>query len=335
MKILHIANFSWFNNASVYYAIDRKISNGLIRNGHFVYDFSYRDISRYSSWFKRKKLGVKAMNDSLLKTVNQLKPDIILFGHSELITIETIQKIKIDYPQIKIGLWWVDWLQNVQTIIERLPYLDTVFTTTGIAESKAVLSTNNTILAYIPNMCDSSIDTYKAFETKSNYDIFYAGRYDNERKEMADRLQLLSKKYKIGLFGLNKKSILLGSKFIETIGKSKMAINFSRNNKLSLYSSDRIIQLAANGTLVFTPKIPGFEKIFTAEEVVYFDSLDDLENKIDYYLSNDNARIAITKSGYDRAHNSYDSKIVTKFMIETIVGLDYSQKYGWEDEVIK
>jgi glycosyltransferase involved in cell wall biosynthesis len=332
MKILHVANFSWFNNASVYYAIDRKISNGLIRNGHFVYDFSYRDIARHLSWLKRKKLGKKAMNEALLKTIQMLEPELILFGHSELVSVKTIQQIKRDYPHIKMGLWWVDWLENVKTIIGRLPYLDVVFTTTGVSESNKVLLSNKTIIAYIPNMCDRSIDSYTAFKAKTVYDIFYAGRFDIERQDIVNNFEKLSKKYNIGLFGLHQDSILLGSKFIETIGKSKCAINYSRNNAIPLYSSDRIIQLVANGSLVFTPKIPQFEKIFTENEVVYFDNIEDLNSKIDMYLSNEEMRVKIAEAGYKRAHDVYNSTVVTKFMLEVIFDLPYSQEYGWEDE---
>ncbi|MDV7160490.1 hypothetical protein R3X52_17110, partial [Acinetobacter baumannii] len=40
MKILHIANFGFNKQGAHFYCTDRKISAGLIENGHFVYDFS-------------------------------------------------------------------------------------------------------------------------------------------------------------------------------------------------------------------------------------------------------------------------------------------------------
>ena len=52
MRILHIANFSLFKNEAVFYSIDRKISIGLIRNGHFVADFSYRDLSKHNAFIQ-------------------------------------------------------------------------------------------------------------------------------------------------------------------------------------------------------------------------------------------------------------------------------------------
>ena len=46
MKILHISNFGDKHNGRLYWNQCYKISNGLIRNGHNVYNFSERDRSR-------------------------------------------------------------------------------------------------------------------------------------------------------------------------------------------------------------------------------------------------------------------------------------------------
>ena len=67
MRILHVANFSTHKYGADLYAIDRKISAGLIRNGHYVYDFSYRDVCRNESLFRTTKLGTAKVNNKLLK----------------------------------------------------------------------------------------------------------------------------------------------------------------------------------------------------------------------------------------------------------------------------
>ncbi len=59
-----------------------------------------------------------------------------------------------------------------------------------------------------------------------------------------------------------------------------MGLNYSRRNDVTLYSSDRIVQLTGNGLLTFSPRIPGFEKLYTEQEVVYFDDQFDLAKKI-------------------------------------------------------
>ena len=54
------------DNGNFFYGLERKISHGLIQNGHFVYDFSYRDIERYSRFLGIKNTGLKKMNQRLI-----------------------------------------------------------------------------------------------------------------------------------------------------------------------------------------------------------------------------------------------------------------------------
>ncbi|WP_024954289.1 hypothetical protein [Sulfurospirillum arcachonense] len=137
IKIVHCANFSESKNGSVYYSIDRKMSNGLIRNGHFVYDFSYREIAKNSTFCKNKKFGTKHVNSKLIETIKNIEPDLLLLGHSEL------KKMNIE-----------------ESIIKKCDYL--------------------------PNFCDESIDTFKAYEQKNHkYDLLLIGRYDKEKETIA------------------------------------------------------------------------------------------------------------------------------------------------------
>lgn len=333
IKVLHCANFSESKFAQVFYSIDRKISNGLIRNGHFVYDFSYREVAKNLTFLKRKKIGAKKMNNKLLETIKNLEPDLLLLGHTELVNIRTLTSIKELYPNIKIAMWWVDPFDNSSHINERLPFLDCFFATTSpFYFSK--LFTNKTKFLYLPNVCDLSIENLKCYENK-NYlnELIFIGRKVESRKNLLEEIEILDNcDFKI--FGNDKNSLILGNEFYKTISESKMALNLSRYNDISLYSSDRIIQLLACGILVFSPNIPDMKKLFTDKEVVYFDDLEDLKEKIYYFNINDEQRITISKNGREKAHKSYNSTRVTKFMIEEIFNENYSEEYEWKNERI-
>ena len=67
LKIVHCANFSYFKNGEVFYATDRKVTHGLMSQGHFVYDFSYRDQAK-----AQRFLGFKKKNKSHFKNINLL-----------------------------------------------------------------------------------------------------------------------------------------------------------------------------------------------------------------------------------------------------------------------
>ena len=92
MKILHISNFGDKHNGRLYWNQCFKISNGFIRNGHNVYNFSERDKSR-SHWLN-KLSNNKNLQKSVLQTVRNYNPDIVLLGHADRVHLETIEEIK-------------------------------------------------------------------------------------------------------------------------------------------------------------------------------------------------------------------------------------------------
>jgi len=333
LKILHCANFSESKYGQVYYSIDRKITNGLIRNGHFVYDFSYREVAKNLTFLKRKKIGAKKMNNKLLETIKNLQPNLLLLGHTELVELSTLKSIKELYPNIKIAMWWVDPFDNSSHINKRLPFLDCFFATTSPSYFSK-LFTNKTKFLYLPNVCDLSIENLKCYENKSfSNELIFIGRKVESRKNLLEEIEILDNcDFKI--YGNDKNSLILGNEFYKTISESKMALNLSRYNDISLYSSDRIIQLLACGILVFSPNIPDMKKLFIDKEVVYFDDLEDLKEKIYYFNINDEQRITISKNGREKAHKSYNSTRVTKFMIEEIFNENYSEEYEWKNEKI-
>lgn len=329
-RIVHCANFSESKNGAVYYAIDRKLSNGFIRNGHFVYDFSYREIARCSNMFKSKKFGIKEVNKSLLETVKNIEPHLLLLGHSELITNDTLFLIREKFPNIKIAMWWVDPFDKIAHIQDRIDLLDTFFATTGSNHLKKIFPKTDTKLLFFPNICDDSIENIKSYEKKNfKYDLIYIGRQDNNRKNFIDKINSI-KNIKVGIFGNSKENLILGKKYFDIITNSKIALNYSRYNDIELYSSDRIVQLTANGILTMSPKIPKYDKLFNDNEVVYFADFNDFQEKLEYYLQNQEERIKIAKNGFLKAHKSFNNIKISQYFIEKIFDIVSDNIYEWE-----
>lgn len=329
LKIVHCANFSESKYGAVYYAIDRKLSNGLIRNGHFVYDFSYREVAKNSTFFKSKKFGIKNTNNALLETIKNIEPDLLFLGHSELITKETLIEAKRLFPKMKIAMWWVDPFEKISHIPQRLDVIDAFFATTGISRLNALFGNTHAKLQFFPNVCDSSIEKQNLdSKNEFDYDIIYVGRTDENRKEFIDHLQALSA-VKLGIFGNAKENLLLGSSYYKTIKKAKIGLNYSRFNDIDMYSSDRIIQLSASGIMVMSPMIPNFKRLFDENEIIYFSDNQDFKEKLTYYLENENERKTIAYNGFQKAHKAFNSTIVSQFMLETIFEEPFSKDYEW------
>lgn len=171
-------------------------------------------------------------------------------------------------------------------------------------------------------MCDDSIETLKAFENqKYDYDLIFIGRRDDNRKDFIDKLSNIGE-IDFKIFGDNKNSLIFGQDFLNTLTKSKMAVNYSRYNDIPLYSSDRIIQLLAQGCLVFSPKVPELDTLFSEDEIIYFDDFNDLKEKLIYYKTNEEERLKISKKGWQKAHTLFNSTTVTEKMIENIFNIN-------------
>jgi hypothetical protein len=72
----------------------------------------------------------------LLNLIPNFKPDLIVFGHADSITNETIKKIKLFYPSIKFCQWFLDkmdddeWYKNKKRFLNKIDLLDASFCTT-------------------------------------------------------------------------------------------------------------------------------------------------------------------------------------------------------------
>ena len=339
MKILHIANFGFNKQGAHFYCTDRKISAGLIENGHFVYDFSFRDMARMGTIFKTKKLGAGWANKEILKIIENLEPDLVLIGHSDLMSPLVLKEIKQRYPQTKIAFWYVDWLcdkKKSQFIFNFSPYVDALFCTTG-GELLQQFKTITNKVAYIPNMVNRTIESLKQFNcTDFKNDFVFFGTFDKGSLREKFILSLIdSMRNHISCYGIHNNLAVYGSQYLQVLAQSRMGLNFSRRNDITLYSSDRIAQLTGNGLLTFSPKIPDFELLYNEEEIVYFNDFNDLVEKIYFYLENEQAAFDIAKRGWEKSHRSFNSKRITQFMLEVTFDLPLSEDYEWATEVYR
>lgn len=339
MRILHVANFNLYKYGADLYATDRKISAGLIRNGHFVYDFSYRDVCRNESFFNTTRFGNKKVNRRLSDAVRRIRPEILLLGHSELIEAETLAGIRDDFPDLKVGLWYVDALfhhEKMAHVFARQPYIDVIFATTG-GELLQKMASGSTRAAFIPNMIDSGVESVKSFANKTpDHDFVFCGRDsgDQERRQfMTTLVQQSSAHMRVAFRGCMGEPPVTGSDYLEFLSRSRMGLNMSRRNDVYMYSSDRIAQLTGCGLLTLCPRVPGMDTLFSNEELVYFDTIDELLEKIRYYHENDGEAVEIALKGWERAHTSYNCERVTRFMIECLTSTPFSSAYEWQDEI--
>ena len=339
-RIFHLAGFDLTSYTLSFYSCDRKISDGLIRNNNIVKEFSYNDMIRMNSLVKSRNYFKKKGHEILYDSIKKFDPHIIFLGHVNL-TKEVIKNIKSISPRAKILAWYVDppEIHRMKRYKILEPYIDVLFLTSGGQTLKNLRNEFQNVpkLAFFPNPTDEAVDNYHAYKNqKFDYDVMYCGsdsRY-KDRRSFLEEVIRLTPDLNWFIAGSLGKPKVFGSKYYRILKSTKFGINISKftPNNFDLYSSDRISQLTGNGLLTFNQSFPNISKLFTKDEIVVFNNANDLAELLNYYHFNQEEAFNIAKRGRARAHLSYSSTRIAKYMLETIYD-NYSETYEWQDDV--
>ena len=333
-----------------YYDYAHKLSNGFIRNNNTVLRFLDRDVSRLSNIFRSRKMGVGSANKKFLRQIAEFQPELVVFHHSDVISPETLCRIKESHPDIKLAQVGVDPLfmpGNVQRLNTKSPHVDATFMTTA-GESLKKISGGRPAY-YIPNIVDSGMETGRAFDADCDIDlIFVCGSFDREggdpRKATLDVIRERLPDIRFPYHVDYETDGLWGADYMRTLGRSKCGLNLSRQREgpfnlakpedLYIYSSDRVSQLTGNGVLTFTHEQNHFDQLFTEDEMVFFKSNEDLVEKIAHYLENDDGRRRIAKNGWKKAHRELNERLAAQYIVDVLFREELSHPYIWPTEMV-
>ncbi len=343
-KIVHCGIFNEKDNGNFFYGLERKISHGLIQNGHFVYDFSYRDVERNSRFLGIKDSGLKKMNQKLINICKNIDADILFLAKAEKIDKETLIKIREILPNIKIVQWYVDHLLEKDDFFDKLDCMDVFYYANAKELQNLSKKYQNTVFSFFPNISDPAFD--KRLESEKTDDVIYIARDYNEdvRTKFAVLLKDFcdKKNIKLKVYASLGNPAIFGNDFHKAISQTKIAINFNRDDNLNkvnqekiLGASDRMAQFLGSGICTFSPRIKGFEKLYKdKEEIVYFDTPSDCFEKLEFYLKDRNYE-SIAKKGQEKTYEIANAKRVTQFMLELLFKDDKSNNYEWSEYKFK
>ncbi len=318
----------------------RKLNCGAVRNGWRICEFSDRDMARLLAPLGIRSWGGRIANRKLLLTAKNFRPDIMLLGHCDYVSNDTLCAIRSALPGIRIAHFNVDPLWQERTraqMAERMESCDALFATTA-GEVLRTWTTGRNVVAYMPNPSDPSMENQdNGSKTSFDRDLFFAGnpRDGDPRWDLLrDLLPRLKGKLRVDVFGADRPSIW-GAEYEEVLATSKMSLNLNRREGDKWYSSDRIAHLMGYGILTFQSAKNCMQRFFSDSETVWFDGADDLAEKILRYHGDDAARAAVASAGRARYHALFGGARVLKFMVETMLGEDYSEPYEWAEEVYR
>ena len=348
-KILHISNFgSRLSNRLYFISIAKKLSNGFIRGDHDVVNLSDRDIIRFNRYVSGRS-GVNHLNHLFFESVQNYNPDLILFGHSDNIYLETLEKIKYLNKNIKIAQWFEDNLaqsgpdpaSNQRRLLKYEPFIDVNFITTHPSALNFLNDKKNYF--YLPIPADKNIERLNIYDNKECiYDLFFTMSHGvnrgilkenkkDERDPFIEKLVDKNPNIVFDIYGYKNRQPIWSEDFYQTISQAKMGLNLSRTNSVKYYTSNRISSLIGNGLMTFVDKNTQLNDFFTDDEVVFYQNINDLSNQLNYFKNNDVLRKKIAKKGQIKYFNYFDSKIVSGYIIDKVFDNKIKKKLKWMD----
>jgi hypothetical protein len=343
LTIVHVSGFPFGLRRAPHHSVELKLSNGLIRLGHLVLNFSDKDVARAKSLFGSRKYGVKPANRALLEFCRFHRPDVLLCGHADVILPETLAAIREAVPGVKIGQWNVDPLfepDNIARFQTKLPVVDASFVTTAGAPLQ-VLRDGRWPISFMPNPTDQSIERGRCdLNPNLPFDLFYnVGNPVRPKRhicgqdyDMNDFMsELLARLPHIRplLAGALGTPLVFGAAYQSALESAAIGLNFSRRPDHYLYSSDRIAQFAGNGMVVCIERATGYGDLFGEDEMVFFSSIDELVEKIARLSADITARMRLAEAGRAKYVAKFNERAVAGHLLAVLLGEAAPEEMNW------
>lgn len=339
MKVIVVANFRERDNGLMFYDTARKLTNGLIRAGCNVYAFSDREMARNDARFGLRKLGVASVNRRLLATVENFEPDLILLCHADTIYRETLETIRRRPNRPRIAMRNVDPLfipKNIDNIAEYADLVDAIFVTTAGDPLQQFARPGNAV-SFMPNPVDPSIESSKTYENLDpDFDLFFATRYTrfSNRIDFCEELRQRLPQVRFDFRGFDGKPPIFGSEYGHALAKCRMGLNLDKATGWFLYSSARMAQYMGNGLLTFIERSSNFDRFFSDEEAVFYETLDDLTTQIARFKADDAMAREVAAKGRAKYHELFDCSRIARYIIEVTMGRPLSA-YPWPTDLYR
>ncbi len=343
LKIMHITNLNNRFDGRLHYNTGRRLNNGFIRNGHNVLTLSDRDIIHNNKGFKDIS-GIKSLQTKIIDTFNNFKPDLLVLGHADKVSTNTLAKLKEIDKNLRISQWFLDPLSkhgpdhenNSRRILDKMDYMDGTFLTTDPNSLDIELKNSY----FMPNPADKSFEILNNYKKDCPFDVFFAMSHgvhrgklksgkDDNREIFINRLIKKNKNIIFDVFGMNNVQPIWADQFLQKISNSYMGLNLSRGKPIKYYSSDRIAQLVGNGLLTFIDEKTFLSDFFSDNEMIFYKDIDDLSYKLNKYKKDKKVGKKIASQGRKKYLRSFNSEIVSDFIITKTFGFKNKNKYIW------
>jgi spore maturation protein CgeB len=258
--------------------------------------------------------------DKLRGIIRTFKPEILLHERGLALPAETLREAKTEYGVRITIAWWTKGLQWVDMAIrdaELYDYYYFIHRSFVAACNKA----GRDNCYYLPYAVDRDVfrkvDLSQRDLDRYSCDVAFVGGWFPNRQEIMEdiaarpdiRLRIWGPKWRrknitrFGLFQAVAGNCLYGEELVKQYGAAKINLNISKwMGKADSGLNLRIFEIPRCGGFLLTDYIEELEEFYeVGKEIETYGDIEELRDKIKYYLKNESARRDIAAKGYEKA----------------------------------
>ncbi len=286
---------------------------------------------------------IEEFNKAIISEANSLSPDLVLVYKGAFVLPQTLKQLRNKGFYIANFYPDVSFRTHGSLLGETLPLYDHVFTTKtfGIKDMKEQLGITNA--TFIPHGFDPDIhrkiDTSNYDTSYFNCDVSFIGGWSEKKESLISAIKVKLPSVNIKIWGgrwENCKSIalkdaiqgksILGDLYTLGILSSKINLGLVHEQVEGASSGDlitsRTFHIPGAGGFMLHEKTPEIDLYFEdKKEISTFSSLDELADKVAYFLSENDQRNSVAINGHHKALRSHSLDERAKQVISSLTNL--------------
>lgn len=246
--------------------------------------------------------------------VIEYNPDLIVYGLPDMaIHKEWRMALKSALPEAKIVMWYGDWRGNLEVKVS-MPEIDLMVASNNVLDGYYEKQWGVKKVGYLP--LGASIKT-PVIREKYQFPVVFVGA-KKIGSFYTSRAMKLTEIENSGidlhiLNGDSRGNPLLRAKIMAEVPSiyrsAKITLDMSHFSNIKGYTSNRFWVISASGGFPISEWYPQCEEFYPEGTRVYFKTIPEAIEKINYYLTHDDEREKIRLAGYEHAKNhTYDKR---------------------------
>jgi spore maturation protein CgeB len=256
--------------------------------------FSFLHYDRNTS-----KICDKDADEEVCRFYEENKPDLIIsITQPHVDFVCNFKWIKELHNKTAIALLWYDSNEHEDKVNSMTEYAHQI-----VLDDQHFKGTK-----IIPTWTPFALPTYP-INNKKDIGVYFGGRIDNQQREETLRY-LLECGIPLLITGSNPwNAINIGSMY-SYMQRSKIVLNFSRSRfRDTDHFKGRVIEAMMSGAMVLENKNNQSSTYFEpGKDLIHWEDLEDLINKIEFYLKNDQERIKIAHNGQKKCDEELNAE---------------------------